>query len=1499
MKKTIKVIGLLIPILALSNLANAQCSAESFSLNTPSSSNIFGTSINLTWTESSGSFGYEVFYREGSSGSYNSGGTTGAGVTSKTLTGLSTGTSYQIYISASGVEPGSPPEWEPIPCNRNTSTKTITTEPGTPSTQSASNIGTSSFTARWVSKTGATSYDLDVSTSSSFTSFVSGYNGLNTTSTSQSVTTLSSATKYYYRVRAVNSSGESNNSSSRTVYTLPDTPTLDDASNMSQTSFDVSWDAVDRADSYRLDVSTSSLFVTYVTGYQDLTVSGTSETVNGLNPGTTYYYRVRAYDFNGNTTSANPTAKHTVTIPDDPTANVASAMTQTSFTANWNSETSATGYRLDVSIANDFSAFVSGYEDLSVTGTSQTVTGLSNGTTYYYRLRAENASGVSSNSNHVETITVPGEPIASQATNFTQISFTANWNAITGATSYELDVAFDDEFTEYVMGYPMFGLNATEQSVTGLTSGTTYYYRVRAVNSSGTSDHSSTIETITIPGNPLSLPSDVAQHSFVAGWGAVTGATKYSIDVSTAEAFSSFVAGYENLEVLDVTQNVSGLDPGTTYFYRVNAGNASGYSNYSPIRELLTKPETPTALAPSNMEKNQFKANWQSIAIAPNSYVIDVSTAEDFVTFIPEYEDRTVSATSIIVTGLNPGTTYYYRVRSSNDGGYSDNSNAIEAITSPDSPIATAGSDLSETSITANWLAATGASEYQLDVSTTGDFSSMLDGYDNLTIFGTSKTISGLEGGSTYFYRVRAKNASGISNNSESIETLTVATKPVATAATDHSQTFFNAHWEAVDGVEQYLLDVALDDNFNFPVEGYEDFVIDGTLLSIEVFGLTAGTKYYYRVSAQNASGNSAHSETIETITSPAQTSITGFSDHSSTKFRVSWQEVSGVDTYQIHVATDPAFGSPVEGKDPMEVPNILTEIFIEGLLPNTIYYVRVNSINASGSAGFSDIKTTSTTNSDGTVVKPSIDNLNFDDTSMKLSWNTSGGTGGITSVVLSHRQITRSEFITEEITIDASGSYEVNVDSEWMDALGMQYQVRVEDLAARTGTTEIITYNRPVQDVEIPISERFGTTINDYQIISVPYELSTTRIEDLFEGVLGSYDKAKWRLLKYKNEESGYLDYEEGLSVSNVQRGAGYWFISSTSVDLTFGDGLSPSNTIDKPFELNLAQGWNQIGNPYLEDINWTDVLSKNGNPETVGPIFIYNSTSASFEQGDLLRVFGGGFVFANQAITLEIPVDINLSSSGGRTNQSVEPNGKTQTDWVLDFSLSQGTKSNQLSGIGMSASAQQSKDQHDVLAPPYFSDHVTMHTVHNDFFFSEFAKDVVSPQDTYHWAFELQSNNNDPVNLTWDLSQLPEGSLILYDHENNRLIDMQKNNSYTFSKGNQSLNIYYSAEPIEFSGPVQLGRGFPNPVVNLMEIPYGFHIGPEASNASLTLFDMNGTEVANHFESTSAQGIRSLKWNRRNNHAGQMSPGLYFYRIQSKTGNYTQLSTGKIIIN
>ena len=365
-------------------------------------------------------------------------------------------------------------------------------------------------------------------------------------------------------------------------------------------------------------------------------------------------------------------------------------------------------------------------------------------------------------------------PLATAASNVTANGFTANWNSVNTATNYILDVSTAADFSTFVAGFNMKDVgNVTTFDVTGLDPNTTYYYRVHAWDGTNASTNSNSITVVTVVAAPVATEAtNVTTTGFTANWNASTGATNYWLDVSTASDFSALVTGYDNKDVGNVTTyDVTSLSTGNTYYYRVRASNANGISTNSSIITVGTGVlAAPLALSATNITTTSFTARWNSSATA-TTYLLDVSTASDFSTFITDYNGKDVgNVMSYNVTSLNGSTVYYFRVRASNSGGASANSNTITVTTLLAAPVATAATNITATGFTANWNASTGATNYWADISTTDDFSNVLTSYNNKSVGNvTTCIIISLTPNTTYYFRVCASNSSGTSPYSNTI----------------------------------------------------------------------------------------------------------------------------------------------------------------------------------------------------------------------------------------------------------------------------------------------------------------------------------------------------------------------------------------------------------------------------------------------------------------------------------------------------------------------------------------------------------------------------------------------------------------------------------------------------------------------------------------------------------------------------------------------------------
>jgi fibronectin type 3 domain-containing protein len=341
----------------------------------------------------------------------------------------------------------------------------------------------------------------------------------NVTGTTVTLPALINGTTYYFWVTAVNGVGEGppSNEVSAVPLTLPGAPTgLTATPGNSQVT--LSWaapasDGGSRVSSYNVVEGTTA----DLSGSAPVTnVTGTTVTLPSLINGTTYFFEVAAVNAAGQGPLSTEMQAVPVTVPEAPTG-LTATRGNTQVVLSWTAPASdggsqVTGYELYVGTTAD----LSGNAPVArVTGTVVTVTNLINGTRYYFGVTAVNRVGEGRPSNEVSAVplTVPGAPTGLTATpSNSQVSL--SWAAPTsGGAAISGYLVYEGTSPRHETGKPINGslVNGTSYTITGLANGTTYYFRVTAVNTAGEGPSSAempvTLQPIVSSSGPPTSPT--------------------------------------------------------------------------------------------------------------------------------------------------------------------------------------------------------------------------------------------------------------------------------------------------------------------------------------------------------------------------------------------------------------------------------------------------------------------------------------------------------------------------------------------------------------------------------------------------------------------------------------------------------------------------------------------------------------------------------------------------------------------------------------------------------------------------------------------------------------------------------------------------------------------------------------------------------------------------------------------------------------------------------
>ena len=519
-------------------------------------------------------------------------------------------------------------------------------------------------------------------------------------------TTVVPGTTYSYQVIAFNSAGDSSPSNTATVVlppAVPKAPTSLTATAIGPQQVNLAWvDNSNNESGFRIERATGTgvgiIFVPVTTvGANVATFSDTT-----VQPGTTYTYRVFAYNAIGDSLPSNLATAATPQVPPAaPSGLAATAISAHQVNLTWtDGSNNEAGFRIERATgAGAFAAIgtvganLTAYSDMTAAPA----------TTYSYRVFAYNSAGDSPPSNSATATTPDVPPTAPSGLAATAIGphqINLGWTDTSNNESgFRIQRATGGGAFATIA---TLGANVTAYSDTTLNTVTTYSYRVFAYNIIGNSPFSNTATATTpaLPGPPTAPTSLTATLSPLSS-SAPTVTLKWQDNANNETSFSiqrATNAGFSaGLTIFTVGANAttytdSSVTLNTTYYYHVKAVNSYGSSAFTNTASVTTPrtllPANPTNLLFVSSTRFAISMSWTDNAANEQGFYVFRSTAgaNGPWTLARTVLPKLASAPSTVTftnTLLKRGTNYWYKVSAFNTAGASGNTNTISAATKP------------------------------------------------------------------------------------------------------------------------------------------------------------------------------------------------------------------------------------------------------------------------------------------------------------------------------------------------------------------------------------------------------------------------------------------------------------------------------------------------------------------------------------------------------------------------------------------------------------------------------------------------------------------------------------------------------------------------------------------------------------------------------------------------------------------------------------------------
>jgi len=585
----------------------------------------------------------------------------------------------------------------------------------------------------------------------------------------------------------------------------------------------ITWQANTPGSQFRVERTVAPVLPTSSWDAVTTAAAGTTSFLDsGLAAGTAYCYRI--YAFSG-ALNSRTIGQCTTTTLAPPALGQPVVDSTSQITLSWSQVPGNSGYKIERRTG------AGAWNDLAVKGadvTGHTDIGLTPGTTYYYRISTNSASGYSLPGNELGSITMPLAPTLAAPTGITNTQMVLGWNTVTGASGYTLQYRLAGGSYADFAGCTNIG--ATSCTVTGLTAPNNYNFQVKASNNGGDSvwsNEQSGVAALAVPTWPVSpaTPSAVTNNGMTVTWvnPVISGAGTITYTLQHRLASGAYVDETTPSACAGTTAlscNITGLTANRSYNFRVKATNAAGNSLWSSELAGNTLLDTPT-LNSATGGAAEVSLAWTAVPEA-SSYTVQIADCKNSASNPGSCDGSTAvnynawgnlnlgsAVTTYTVTSLASGSNYRFKVFASVSGNTSAASNVLHTWTNLSSPTVTI-TPASSTALNLSWNQFPGETNYTVEVSTTGSGGaySAIPAATGLAANTASFAHTGLALDTQYCYKVKAYST--VINHPADVYSLpqcmtTPPDAPVVTIATNDLESSFSVvedgtrYWNQAD----------------------------------------------------------------------------------------------------------------------------------------------------------------------------------------------------------------------------------------------------------------------------------------------------------------------------------------------------------------------------------------------------------------------------------------------------------------------------------------------------------------------------------------------------------------------------------------------------------------------------------------------------------------------------------------------------------------------------